>query len=45
MQQPALGQGIKHLMALETTEFRIHDMEMKRRSRIDLHWMFARPIT
>ena len=31
-QQLALGQGIKHLMALETTGFGIDDMEMKRRS-------------
>ena len=37
MQQLALGQEIKHLMALETSGFRIHDMEMKRRSKVDLH--------
>jgi len=43
MQQPALGQGIKHLMALETTGFGIDDMEMKRRSKIDLDWMSAMP--
>lgn len=45
MQQLALGQGIKHLMALETTGFGIDDMEMKRRSKIDRHWMSAMPIT
>ena len=43
MQQLALGQGIKHLMALETTGFGIDDMEMKRRSKIDLDWMSAMP--
>ena len=42
-QQLALGQGIKHLMALETTGFGIDDMEMKRRSKIDLDWMSAMP--
>ena len=45
MQQLAWGQEIKHLMVLETTGFRIHDMEMKRRSKIDRHWMSAMPIT
>ena len=34
MQQPAWGQEIKHLMVLETTGFRIHDMEMKRHPRL-----------
>ena len=42
-QQLALGQGIKHLMALETSGFGIDDMEMKRRSKIDLDWMSAMP--